>query len=189
MKFFVSDLHLGDGSKADDFHYEAEFLKFLDFAKVNCEELIIAGDLFELWQCRLEKILIHHNRAIAGLLNFSRQKRLTYIVGNHDRVPFVKYVNLDLNIALAYEDEKIGLHAEHANQYDIFNRCQSPGNMVSRIFSWAERLIHSDFDEWAADIAQIRNKISPSSAEYIKKGGNFTEYENAARAIINKGKK
>ncbi len=189
MKFFVSDLHLGDGSKADDFHREAEFLKFLNYAKLSCEELIIAGDLFELWQCSLENILIRHSRIVAGLLNFSRQKRLSYIIGNHDHAPFIKYVNSGLNIVLAYEDENAGLHAEHANQHDIFNRCKNPGNIISRICGLGERLIHPDFDEWATNAAQIRNKIPPSSAEYLKRGGNFSEYENAAMALINKGKR
>ncbi len=27
MKIFISDLHLGDGSRTDDFHHEGQFLK------------------------------------------------------------------------------------------------------------------------------------------------------------------
>ena len=197
MKFFISDLHLGDGSKADDFNYTEQFLKFLDFAKGHCEELIIAGDLFELWQCDLDKIFFHHDRVIEGLLTFAKEKSLFYIIGNHDHIPFVKYIDSGINTSLEYHDEKFSLHAEHGNQYDIFNRYEDPrlavknrwGRTASYICGWAERIIHPDIDEWSRKVVEIKNKITPSSKEYLEKGGDFTEYEKAAKDIINKGKK
>jgi UDP-2,3-diacylglucosamine pyrophosphatase LpxH len=33
MKIFISDLHLGDGSRTDDFHRDKEFLEFLEFVE------------------------------------------------------------------------------------------------------------------------------------------------------------
>lgn len=207
MRFFVSDLHLGDGSGADDFRYTDEFLKFLDFASSNCEELIIVGDLFELWQSDLDRIFFQHHNVIKKLFAFAKEKRLIYLIGNHDHIPFVKYINS--NIMLEYYDEKIGLYAEHGNQYDTFNRYKDPrlaiknqwGRMISYVCGLAERMIHPDFDEWSAKILEktkdefkkvatlLKNKIPPSSAEYIKRGGDFSEYEKAAIALIEKGNK
>lgn len=209
MKFFISDLHLGDGSQADDFHYPDEFLKFLDFAKTNCEKLIIVGDLFELWQCDLDKVIFYHNKVIEELLAFAKEKSLFYIIGNHDHIPFVKYLDSEVNVALEYHDENLSLYAEHGNQYDIFNRYQDPrlaiknklGRTISYIGGLAERIIHPDFDEWAMKALQqnkdefkkataiIKNKIPPSTAEYLKRGGDFTEYEKGARNIIDKGER
>ena len=197
MKFFISDLHLGDGSKADDFHYTGEFLGFLDFAKENCEELVIVGDFFELWQCDLDKIIFCHHKVIEGLLSLAKERRFVYIIGNHDHVPFVKYIDSSIDVALEYNDEKINLHAEHGNQYDVFNRYKDPtlavknrwGRTASYICGWAERVIHPDIDEWTAKVMVIKNKVPPSSAEYIKRGGDFSEYERAAMALINNGKK
>jgi len=110
---------------------------------------------------------------------------------------------------LEYSDEKTGLHAEHGNQYDIFNRYKDPrlaiknrwGRILAYICGIAERIIHPDFDEWSVMAfrkgkdefkkvaALVKNKIPPSSPEYIRRGGDFTEYEKAAASLINGGKK
>ncbi len=89
------------------------------------------------------------------------------------------------------------MHAEHGNQYDVFNRYKDPtlavknqwGRTASYICGWAERIIHPDIDEWTAKVMEIKNKVPPSSAEYIKRGGDFSEYERAAMALISNGKK
>ena len=33
MKVFISDLHMGDGSRTDDFHRDKELLNFLEFVE------------------------------------------------------------------------------------------------------------------------------------------------------------
>lgn len=209
-KVFISDLHLGDGSRADDFHRKGEFLKFLDTlrSKEN-SKLIIAGDLFELWQTDLDKIIFCHNEIIKQLLMLAKDDRLIYLIGNHDHLPFVKFLKAGLNIRLEFEDKDLGLWSEHGNQYDLFNRYKDPGmairNKLGRstayIMGWLERILHPDIDEWTADwfagkggqflkeLAGLKNKITPSSEEYYKKGGNLSEYEEAACRLIEKGKR
>ena len=46
---FISDVHLGLQSKEIEDKKERLLVKCLDFAKNNCDELFIAGDLFDYW--------------------------------------------------------------------------------------------------------------------------------------------
>jgi UDP-2,3-diacylglucosamine pyrophosphatase LpxH len=208
-KFFISDLHLGDGSRADDFHQTEAFLKFIDRIAPNCERLIIVGDLLELWQSDLDRIVFYHDKIIKRLLALAKEGRLTYLVGNHDYMPFTKYIDESLQIQLNYQDKAIGLWAEHGNQYDIFNRYKYPGmaisikygRHISHVIGWLERLLHPDIDEWANKIftekrdiflqraAAIKNMLPPSSKDYYKRGGDLSEYEKAASRLIKEGKK
>jgi UDP-2,3-diacylglucosamine pyrophosphatase LpxH len=79
--FVVSDLHCGDGGARDNFAQlgnDKQFNEFLDYVGDN--QLIIAGDLFELWQGNFSKILTY-NRPLMDRLG---QKNVIYIIGNHD---------------------------------------------------------------------------------------------------------
>ncbi len=46
---FISDIHLGLRSKEIEAQKEKSLVKFLNFAKDNCDELFIVGDLFDYW--------------------------------------------------------------------------------------------------------------------------------------------
>lgn len=208
-KIFISDLHIGDGTKTDDFYKGEEFFRFLDIIERDNARLFIVGDLFELWQADLDRIVFHHSEVIKRLLSFADKKRLTYIIGNHDHIPFVKYIDPGLDVCLEFEDAEKAIWAEHGNQYDIFNCYKDPrmalrnrwGRSASYIMGWLERIVHPDIDEWARKsllkkggpflnkAADIKNKLMPSSPGYYERGGDFSEYEDAARRLIEKGNK
>ena len=207
-KIFISDIHLGDGSKTEDFHRDEEMLAFLDFVEKESEELIIAGDLFELWQAKLEKIIFCHREVVDKLLKLSKLIKVTYVIGNHDYIPFVRLVESGIGIQKEYRDEKNKIICEHGNQYDIFNRYRNPmrslkwpvGKHLSVLMAGMERIINPDIDIWLKnkvertgeflkEAAMIRNKITPSSKEYITNGGHFGEFEAAVKNHIQKGSK
>ncbi len=205
-KIFISDLHLGDGSKADDFYRTEAFLGFLDTIDSQENQVFIVGDLLELWQADLDKIIFHHSRIINRLLILAKKNRLTYLIGNHDHMPFVKYLQPELGVQLEFKDEDAGIWAEHGNQYDIFNCYRDPrmavrnkwGRTVAYLTGWMERILHPDFDEWANNrllekdglflkqAAYIKNRLSPSG-EYYRRGYDLSEYEAAAKRLIDKG--
>jgi len=204
---FISDLHLGDGTRADDFHRKKELLALFDLIDRRAYNLIIVGDLFELWQSNLDKILSTHSEIIARLIRLSTEKRLIYLIGNHDYLPYVKYVESGLGIELHYKDSSNSVWAEHGNQHDIFNRHADPkaalpnklGRFVAGLGGWLERIVHPDIDEWVLDstsreggalskqVRSIRSMIRPSSKEYIARGGDFSEYEFEAEKILAAG--
>ena len=82
--YVVSDLHLGSGGRRDNFatyHKEEQFFDFLDFVEKNDGELIITGDLVDMWRFRIRRIL----RRYAELFDRLAEMNVSYIVGNHDQ--------------------------------------------------------------------------------------------------------
>ncbi len=205
-KIFISDIHLGDGSRTDDFHRDKELIDFLDFVERESRELIINGDLFELWQAKLEKILFAHKEVVRRLLSLTKRIKVTYVIGNHDYVPFVRLVGSGIGIELEYRDDKNKLICEHGNRYDVFNRYSNPlrsikwpaGKYFTVLMASMERLINPDIDIWfkgklekteeySREAALVRNKITPSSKEYLIKGGHFGEFKEAVQRHISDG--
>jgi len=145
MRIFISDIHLGDGTGIDDFHRDDLFLNFLDYADRRASELIILGDLYELWQSDLEKIFWSHPAIIQKLQGM---KNVTHIYGNHDYIPFSRLC------PEIYEGEKIV--ALHGHQYDQFNRFKNPlfnlkwpiGKYITVLVGELERWVHPDMDTW-----------------------------------------
>lgn len=206
MKIFISDLHLGDGSRTDDFHRDGELLKFLEFVEGQARELIILGDFFELWQADLDRILFRHNEVIDKILSLRNKIKVTYVVGNHDYMPFIKFIDSGAGICLEYRDAENGIVAEHGHKYDIFNRYKNPlqsikwprGRRLALFAASLERFAHPDVDVWLEKAIEnldgflrqatlIRNKVTPATEEYLRKGGHFGEFKEAVDNHINKG--
>lgn len=142
----VSDLHIGDMSDADDFYTSGNFEKFIAFLEYiekdeEIEKIIIAGDLFELWQCKVEKILQMYVDLWKVLLKLKETgKKIIYIPGNHDSLPFAKLVykaapfpfgpiqltdkyDIDEKRKLIFPYYREGnLWVEHGHRFDIYNR-------------------------------------------------------------------
>jgi UDP-2,3-diacylglucosamine pyrophosphatase LpxH len=81
--YAISDLHMGDGGPRDNFAYgthEKELLAFLDMVETNRGRLIICGDLFELWQSNISKVLTKRE----WLLDRLAWMKAIYVLGNHD---------------------------------------------------------------------------------------------------------
>ncbi len=205
MKIFISDLHLGDASRTDDFHRDKEFLDFLAFVEKEARELIIVGDLFELWQADLNRVLFIHSEIIKKLLFLRKRIKINYIIGNHDYIPFERFNDSELGVFLEYRDNDSGIVAEHGHQYDIFNRYLNPleaikwppGKRLNLFVAGLERVLHPSFDRWAkktlekfqflSEAITLRNKITPTNKEYFKRGGHFGEFEEAVKNHLKEG--
>ncbi|GAB6188946.1 UDP-2,3-diacylglucosamine diphosphatase [Marinitoga arctica] len=106
IKVYLSDLHIGNGNKKDDFKYDSELIKILDdLNKESNNELYIVGDGFEILQSYethhksndvleivknidfnyiLHKIEQNHKDLINAFRKYSQKNTIHYIVGNHD---------------------------------------------------------------------------------------------------------
>lgn len=85
--FVISDLHIGDRGKRDNFSSDnsprpKELEKFLDYVKSENGKLIIVGDLFEFWQANISLVLTQEDNT--KLIERLGQMDATYILGNHD---------------------------------------------------------------------------------------------------------
>lgn len=206
MRVFISDLHLGDGSRTDDFSRDGHFLEFLEFVKTEANELIILGDFLELWQADLDRVVFRHSQVINKLLSLRDKVKITYVIGNHDYLPFIRFANSGLGIVTEYRDPESGIVAEHGHRYDAFNRYKNPlksikfppGMYLTKVVASLERLVHPDVDVWVRkaldgldeflqEAVAVRNKVRPTTEEYIKRGGHFIEFDKAVENHINKG--
>ena len=81
--YCISDLHMGDAGPRDNFAYgdrEKQLLSFLDMVEDNAGRLVICGDLFELWQSNVSKVLMKR----IWLLDRLAKMGAIYVLGNHD---------------------------------------------------------------------------------------------------------
>ncbi len=90
--FVISDLHLGDHGKRDNFFLTGKssagneikrsdvFESFLDMVKKRNGQLVILGDLFEFWQANIGEVI----RVNLSLLDKLAEMKAVFVVGNHD---------------------------------------------------------------------------------------------------------
>ncbi len=82
---FISDIHLGLQSRSLENLKERLLVKFLNFAKENCKELYIVGDLFDYW---FEYKRVYQKgffRTLTALQDLSESGiKIHYFIGNHD---------------------------------------------------------------------------------------------------------
>ena len=82
---FISDIHLGLQSKEIENKKERLLVKFLEFAKDNCDELFIVGDLFDYWFEYKHVYQKGFFRTLTALQDITEKGiKVHYFIGNHD---------------------------------------------------------------------------------------------------------
>ena len=83
--YFISDIHLGLGSREEEKAKENRLLQFLHGALPDAEVLFIVGDLFDFWFDYRTVIPRGFHRTLTALQEFTDAgKGIHYLVGNHD---------------------------------------------------------------------------------------------------------
>ncbi|MBT1247031.1 MULTISPECIES: metallophosphoesterase [unclassified Thermosipho (in: thermotogales)] len=195
----LSDLHVGDMSDADDFYTSGNFEKFITFLEFikndeEIEKIVIAGDFFELWQCKVEKILQMYVDLWKVFLKIRETgKKIIYIPGNHDSLPFAKLVykvvpfpfgpiqltdksdiDEEKKLIFPYYSEE-NLWIEHGHRFDKYNRDVSTlaggskgvlGKFIAQTIGILERFGAKDIDE---QLEKLRAGIGIALSELKKK--------------------
>jgi len=147
--FCVSDLHLGDKGPRDNFEHmndglrPCEFKLFLDYVCDMKGRLFILGDLFELWQGNVSKVLT----ARMDLLDRLAKMKAKYILGNHD-ADLLYFAPPDAQVKLSHPffEQMVSGYGEqingkefyfiHGHQADPYCRGDSPGlGRITAIYS------------------------------------------------------
>jgi len=152
--YAVSDLHLGDGSARDNFAHMSEgrrpqeFESFLDFVEEHNGQLLILGDMFELWQSNMSKVITHR----VELLDRLAKMGAIYILGNHDSDlfyfmgqsqswlthPFFQSMRMSHTVTISGRH----FHFIHGHQADKYCSGDTPSfGRISAIYSgiWEDR--------------------------------------------------
>lgn len=132
--FVISDLHLGDGGRRDNFEAgrkTPQLHAFLDYVASEGGELFVLGDLFELWQANLSLMLVKRRE----LLDHFARLRLTFVPGNHD-IDLVHFIGTDFLMHPFFARMSPPLVRElggrrfrflHGHETDPFNSGDAPG--------------------------------------------------------------
>lgn len=160
--WFVSDLHLGDGSTTDTFlGKDRLFLELVDDVRRSDGRLVIVGDAVDFLQAHdLTTILLAHRRLFRAIADFPPERSVIYLIGNHDddmRV-YVDLFRMEVCTRLWVGDHTLVLHG---HQFDpvIGDDVHRAGGMT-RLHHWVERAFDTrirlplaDFYTWGGRIA------------------------------------
>ncbi len=117
--YFISDLHLGDGTRSDSFHgKDRELIALIRQVREEGATLVIAGDAIDLQQAfSVTRVLKAHAPLFGELSRLADQGRVWYLWGNHDYDISLFRDLLRFNVAssLWIGDEIL---CEHGYQYD-----------------------------------------------------------------------
>ena len=80
--YFISDLHLGDGTRSDIFM--SRHASYAIFGSVPKIHLVIVGDAMDFHQAWTIKRIISPPLLLAALTEVAKDTGVTYIWGNHD---------------------------------------------------------------------------------------------------------
>lgn len=85
MHYFVSDIHLGSGDKAEQRRVERLFLDFLTKIEKDAESLYLVGDIFDFWFEYKRVVPKGFTRVLGRLAELSdRGVKIVMLTGNHD---------------------------------------------------------------------------------------------------------
>ena len=183
--FIVSDLHLGDGGRRDNFHYfknKTPFLEFCDFVKeTKRSHLIILGDLIDMWQFNFSKVVYKNFELLKKLSSLNP----TYVVGNHEIdlkyfcelkiFSFKLFDNLSFPFYLKINKKKVLFL--HGHELDRYNSPENPGwgrvfNIIAGLIEDKHKrpvikkgvLIEERLEEWLSKL-----EVQASAVKYLKK--------------------
>ncbi|MCX8104910.1 MAG: UDP-2,3-diacylglucosamine diphosphatase [Ignavibacterium album] len=184
---FISDVHLGLQSREVEKVKERKLVEFLSFAKSNCDELFIAGDLFDYW---FEYRRVYQKgffRTLTALQDLTEAGiKVHYFIGNHDFFHngfFEKEIGLTLYqnpASFRLNDKKFFVgHGDGLVKNDLgYNILKMI--LRSRFTQFLYSLIHPDLG------VAIASHTSKSSRDYTSKKDYGEEdglYEAAKKKI------
>ena len=140
--YFVSDLHLGDGTPSDTFMgKDRELIQLLDQVRHEGAHLVIVGDAVDFQQAwSMSRVLKAHARLIGELSRLADTNGVTYIWGNHDYdiSLFKDLLRFDVCSTLWLGDDIL---VEHGYQYDRHIGADLAGTHVATlVHHMAERI-------------------------------------------------
>ena len=150
-RIFISDIHLSSAerynhpekskrarfSPADHQPRLVNFLNKTILAKAaEIKDLVLVGDIFDNWVCPPDEApptfedIFQSNPEVMDALKAIAESNINlyYLPGNHDyglKKSFIQSEVPGVIFQKTYDDVELKLHAEHGNQYVLFNRSYS----------------------------------------------------------------
>jgi UDP-2,3-diacylglucosamine pyrophosphatase LpxH len=140
--YFVSDLHMGDGSRSDSFlGKDREFMAFLEQVRDEKARLVIAGDAIDFHQAwSMSRVLRAHARVMGELARMADQQGVIYLWGNHDHdiSLYKELLRFEVLESLEIGDQVL---VQHGYQYDPYiGPLLEQSHTLTRIHHLVERV-------------------------------------------------
>ncbi len=178
--FFISDIHLGLKDKEHEKQKERLLVKFLYFAKDNCDELFIVGDLFDYWFEYKKVYQKGFFRTLTALQDLTESGiKVHYFIGNHDFMHSTFFRD-EIGVAL-YEDSFITelnnkkffiAHGDGLVQNDygyLILKKILRNKTLQKMYSW----LHPDIGILLASNTSKTSREYTSKKDYGEKDGLF----------------
>lgn len=188
--FFISDVHLGLEDKEKEKAKERKLVEFLKFSQSNCDELFIAGDLFDYWfeyRRVYQKGFFRTLTALEDLVESGC--KVHFFIGNHDFF-HLDFFEKELGLLVYPNPEEFFLngkkfiigHGDGLVKNDFgYNVLKSI--LRNKFIQWIYSLIHPDLGVWLA------SRTSKNSRKYNSKKNNpnFDGLLDSAKNFIDSG--
>jgi len=141
--WFISDLHLGDGTPSDAFFgKDRHLMALVDTVVEQGGILVIGGDAVDFQQAwTFTRILRAHQELLSSLSRIARDGRLIYVVGNHDYdlSMYRDILNFRVCDELVVGDDIL---VQHGFQYDPFlQKDLDKGQLSTKMHHLMERYL------------------------------------------------
>lgn len=160
--FFVSDLHIGDGSAGDLFgNKDDEFLRFLDHVEHHGDKLVILGDCLDFYLAgSFERILNAHKRVLRRLKQLAEEMDVVYVWGNHDDTIVIFEDLLDFKMCeqMILDDDILIVHG---HEFDLYFEDEEGGHGegLATLHSKAERFFGQPLRAPLATYPNLPNRV------------------------------
>ena len=188
--YFISDAHLGLGSKTEERDKEYRLLSFLDHISTRADQLFIVGDLFDAWFEYRTVIPKGFHRILTKLEDLIQQGvEIHYLAGNHDYW-MGSFFRDDLGMKVYHHafsatvhDKKIFFHhgdglSDKDSGYRVLKRI-----LRSKITVWLYTWVHPDLGLALAKYSSQKSRNYTSSKHYGDEDGML----RAARRKVEEG--
>ncbi len=160
--WFISDLHLGDGTPSDAFFGKDRYLMALvDTVEEQDATLVIGGDAVDFHQAwSFTRILRAHQELLGSLSRIARRGRLFYVVGNHDYdlSLYREILNFRVCDELHIGDEIL---VQHGYQYDPFMKGElEKGQVSTKVHHLVERYLDTWLRIPLGEFYTLANRLS-----------------------------
>jgi UDP-2,3-diacylglucosamine pyrophosphatase LpxH len=142
-----SDLHMGDGSKMDDFLHNGPLFQYIleHYYEKKNYKLILNGDIEELYRFSLKAVASRWQELYKVFKRFNNRRSLFKLVGNHDfQLSLLKRSSEDIPILealkLRYHDHYILIFHGHQASQRFYNGLHWLINIVFRFFANSLRI-------------------------------------------------
>lgn len=173
--YFISDIHLGLGTKEEERKKEDRLLSFLKAILPSAEKLFILGDLFDFWFEYRTVVPKGFHRTLSALQDLTDHGiAVEYLAGNHDYW-IGDFFSTELGMTLRFDpyelrlqDKRVYLHhGDGLAKNDLGYRMIKP-ILRNRWSIRAYRMLHPDFGVRLARGSSKTSRAYTSGKDYGK---------------------